>query len=75
MTLWPICHRLVAEENGKRKVQYNLNVTRNVFDINSVFNKIPDSNRALVQLKKNKKILVELLREVNKQTYDNSKES
>lgn len=71
-TLWPDSHRIISEENGKRKVEYNLNVTRNVFNLNSVFDKLSDTNGVASQLKKNKKILVELLREINSRSQEKS---
>lgn len=62
ITLWPLSHRIVTEENGKRVSQYDYNATRNVFALNSVLGKISESNGAYSYLKKNKMILVELLR-------------
>ena len=72
ITLWPDSHRIVSEENGKRKVEYNLNVTRNAFNLNSVFDKISDTDGVASQLKKNRKVLVELLREINSQSQEKS---
>ena len=66
ITLWPVSHRIVTEKNGKRTCQYNLNATRNTFEISKVLNKLSDSNDASNQLRKNKAILVELLREVTR---------
>ncbi|OQO71662.1 hypothetical protein BH747_02195 [Enterococcus villorum] len=66
ITLWPVSHRIVTEENRKRTYQYKLNATRNAFDISKVLNKLSDSNDASDQLKKNKAVLVELLREVTR---------
>lgn len=65
MVLWPPSHRIMIEEDGKKKYQYNLNVARNVFNIGSVLDKISEENGASEQLKKNKKVLVELMKEIN----------
>lgn len=65
VVLWPPSHRIMIEEDAKKKYQYNLNVTRNVFNIGSVLDKISEENGASEQLKKNKKILVELMKEIN----------
>ena len=69
VTLWPVSHRIEAEENGKRVVRYNLKVSRNTFDLNRVLNKISDTNGVSSELKKNKKILVALLREVSDKNH------
>lgn len=63
--LWPPSHRIMIEEDGKKKYQYNLNVTRNVFNIGSVLDKISEESGASKKLKKNKKVLVELMKEIN----------
>ncbi|MEA4830862.1 MAG: hypothetical protein VB121_12890 [Enterococcus thailandicus] len=67
VTLWPVSHRIETEEDGKRIVQYNMNANRNVFALNVVLEKLSDSNGVSSLLKKNKKILVELLREESRQ--------
>ncbi|OQO71659.1 hypothetical protein BH747_02180 [Enterococcus villorum] len=66
ITLWPVSHRIVTEENGKRTCQYKLNATRNAFEISKVLNKLSDSSDTSNRLRKNKAILVELLREVTR---------
>lgn len=66
ITLWPVSHRIITEENGKRICRYNLNVARNTFEVSNVLNKLSDSNDASNQLRKNKAILVELLRELTR---------
>lgn len=67
ITLWPATHRIETQENGRRIVRYDLNASRNTFAINNVLGKISDSNDVSRILKKNKRILVEILREVSKQ--------
>ena len=74
MVLWPPSHRIMIEEDGKKKYQYNLNVARNVFNIGSVLDKISEENGASEQLKKNKKVLVELMKEINTVHHMDEKE-
>ena len=74
MVLWPPSHRIMIEEDGKKKYQYNLNVARNVFNIGSVLDKISEENGASEQLKKNKKVLVELTKEINTVHHMDEKE-
>ncbi|HDT8096682.1 TPA: hypothetical protein RD673_002653, partial [Enterococcus faecalis] len=50
------------------------NVTRNIFNIGSVLDKISEENGASEQLKKNKKVLVELMKEINAVHHMDEKE-
>ena len=66
ITLWPWSHRILLDVNGRKSYRYNINATRNTFGIGDVLEKLSVSNNVPNQLKKNKKMLVELLREISR---------